>query len=84
MDIEGLGESLVDQLVEKGLVSDFADLYSLTAEDLESLERMGKKSAANVMAQLERSKTNELWRVLHGIGIRHVGERARVHGASLC
>ena len=76
MDIEGLGESLVDQLVEKGLVSDFADLYSLTAEDLESLERMGKKSAANVMAQLERSKTNELWRVLHGIGIRHVGERA--------
>ena len=76
MDIEGLGESLVDQLVEKGLVSDFADLYSLTAEDLEGLERMGKKSAANVMAQLDRSKSNELWRVLHGIGIRHVGERA--------
>ena len=76
MDIEGLGESLVDQLVEKGLVSDFADLYSLTAEALERLERMGTKSAANVMAQLDRSKTNELWRVLHGIGIRHVGERA--------
>lgn len=76
MDIEGLGESLVDQLVEKGLVSDFADLYSLTAEALEGLERMGKKSAANVMAQLERSKSHELWRVLHGIGIRHVGERA--------
>ncbi len=76
MDIEGLGESLVDQLVEKGLVSDFADLYSLTAEALERLERMGTKSAANVMAQLDRSKTNELWRVLYGIGIRHVGERA--------
>ena len=76
MDIEGLGESLVDQLVEKGLVGDFADLYSLTAEALGGLERMGAKSAANVMAQLERSKTNELWRVLHGIGIRHVGERA--------
>ena len=76
MDIEGLGESLVDQLVEKGLVSDFADLYSLTADALEGLERMGKKSAANVMDQLERSKGNELWRVIHGIGIRHVGERA--------
>ena len=76
MDIEGLGESLVDQLVERGLVSDFSDLYTLTAETLEGLERMGKKSAANVMAQLERSKQNELWRVLFGIGIRHVGERA--------
>ena len=76
MDIEGLGESLVDQLVEKGLVHDFADLYSLAPEALEGLERMGKKSAANVMAQLELSKNNELWRVLHGIGIRHVGERA--------
>ena len=76
MDIEGLGESLVNQLVERGLVSDFADLYTLTAETLESLDRMGKKSAANVMAQLERSKGNELWRVLFGVGIRHVGERA--------
>jgi len=76
MDIEGLGESLVDQLVAKELVADFADLYSLTAEALEGLDRMGAKSAANVMAQLERSKTNELWRVLHGIGIRHVGEQA--------
>ncbi len=76
MDIEGLGESLVDQLVERGLVSDFADLYALTAETLESLDRMGTKSAANVMAQLERSKKNDLSRVLFGVGIRHVGERA--------
>ena len=76
MDIEGLGESLVNQLVERGLVSDFADLYALTAETLESLDRMGEKSAANVLAQLERSKGNELWRVLFGVGIRHVGERA--------
>ena len=76
MDIEGLGESLVNQLVERGLVNDFADLYALTAETLESLDRMGTKSAANVMAQLERSKGNELWRVLFGVGIRHVGERA--------
>ncbi len=76
MDIEGLGESLVDQLVERGLVSDFADLYALTTETLESLDRMGTKSAANVMAQLERSKKNDLSRVLFGVGIRHVGDRA--------
>ena len=76
MDIEGLGESLVDQLVERGLVDDFADLYALTAETLEGLDRMGKKSAANVLAELERSKDNELWRVLFGVGVRHVGQRA--------
>ena len=76
MNIEGMGESLVDQLVEKGLVTDFADLYSLTAQTLESLERMGERSAANVMAELDRSKANELWRLILGVGIRHVGERA--------
>ncbi len=76
MNIEGMGESLVDQLVEEGLVSDFADLYSLTTETLESLERMGEKSAANVMAELERSKSNRLWRLIFGVGIRHVGEHA--------
>ena len=76
MDIEGLGESLVDQLVERGLVSDMADLYGLTAPTLEALDRMGEKSAANLVAQIERSKGNELWRVVFGIGIRHVGARA--------
>ncbi len=76
MNIEGMGESLIDQLIEKGLVIDCADLYSLTAETLEGLERMGKKSAANVMGQLERSKVNELWRLLFGVGIRHVGVSA--------
>lgn len=75
MNIEGLGESLVDQLVERGLVDDPADLYSLTGDALESLERMGKKSTANLLAQIERSKQNELWRLIYGIGIRHVGER---------
>jgi DNA ligase (NAD+) len=74
MDIEGLGESLIDQLVARGLVSDYADLYALTADTLAGLDRMGKKSAANLMAQIDRSRTVELWRVLHGIGIRHVGE----------
>ena len=76
MDIEGLGESLVDQLAERGLVNDMADLYALTEPTLEALDRMGKKSAANLVAQIERSKENELWRVLFGIGIRHVGARA--------
>ena len=76
MNIEGLGEALVDQLVDRALVADFADLYGLEASVLAGLERMGEKSAANVLAEIERSKTNELWRVLFGLGIRHVGERA--------
>lgn len=73
MRIEGMGEVLADQLVSSGLVEDFADLYRLDAPRLETLDRMGKKSAAKVLAQLERSKTNELWRLLFGLGIRHVG-----------
>jgi DNA ligase (NAD+) len=76
MNIEGLGESLVAQVVDAGLVRDYADLYSLTAEQLESLERMGKKSAAKVIAQIDRSRGNEFWRLIYGLGIRHVGERA--------
>lgn len=75
MNIEGLGESLIDQLVEQGLVKDVADLYALTAVTLENLERMGKKSSAKLLEQIERSKANELWRLLNGLGIRHVGER---------
>jgi DNA ligase (NAD+) len=75
MDIEGLGESLIDQLVEKAIVHGAADLYHLTAETLEGLERMGKKSSAKLMKQIEDSKTREVWRLLNGLGIRHVGER---------
>ena len=75
MNIEGLGESLIDRLVERGVIDDPADLYDLTAPTLEALDRMGKKSAANLLAQIERSKRNELWRLIFGIGIRHVGER---------
>ncbi len=74
MNIEGLGESLVDQLVSAGLVRDYADLYALTVEPLAALERMGTKSAAKLVAEIDRSRSAELWRVLHGIGIRHVGE----------
>ncbi|MEO8482315.1 MAG: NAD-dependent DNA ligase LigA [Acidobacteriota bacterium] len=74
MNIEGLGDSLVDQLVTSGLVHDYADLYALTTDQLAALERMGKKSAANLITEIDRSRANELWRLLHGIGIRHVGE----------
>jgi DNA ligase (NAD+) len=74
MDIEGLGEKLVDQLVERGLVHDVADLYGLDEATLAGLERMGAKSAANVRAQLERSKQTTLPRLLVALGIRQVGE----------
>lgn len=74
MDIEGLGDKLVDQLVEKGLVKNVADLYLLTHEQLAGLERMGEKSAQNLLAAIERSKEVELARFLYALGIRHVGE----------
>jgi DNA ligase (NAD+) len=76
MDIEGLGEALVAQLVDKGLVKDFAGLYLLAQKDLAALERMGEKSASNLCVQIERSKKRELSRLLFGLGIRHVGENA--------
>lgn len=76
MNIEGLGESLIAQVISAGLVHDYADVYALTTEQLEALERMGKKSAAKVMAQIDKSRQNELWRLIYGLGIRHVGERA--------
>jgi DNA ligase (NAD+) len=75
MKIEGLGEALVDQLVDKGLVKDPADLYLLSLETLMQLERMGKKSSQNLLAQIDESKRNDLSRVIFGLGIRHVGER---------
>jgi DNA ligase (NAD+) len=74
MDIEGVGEKLVDQLVERGLVHDVADLYSLSQEQLAGLERMAAKSAQNVLDALERSKNSTLPRFLTALGIRHVGE----------
>jgi DNA ligase (NAD+) len=74
MNIEGLGESLVDQLVTAGLVTTYADLYRLEADQVAALERMGPVSAANLIKEIDKSRTAELWRLLHGIGIRHVGE----------
>jgi DNA ligase (NAD+) len=75
MNIEGLGESLVARLIADGLVASYADVYRLTAERLAKVERMGKKSANNLIEQIERSKHRELWRLIYGLGIRHVGER---------
>ncbi len=74
MDIEGLGDKLIDQLVELGLVKDIADLYSLKKEELAELERMAEKSAENLLNALGRSKDATLPRVLTALGIRHVGE----------
>ena len=74
LDIEGLGEKLVDQLVDRGLVRDLGGLYALDADTLAGLERMGKKSAANLVAQIERSKQTTLPRLLVGLGVRQVGE----------
>lgn len=73
MDIEGGGEVLVRQLVESGLVRDVADLYSLNQSQVGALERMGDKSAANFIAGIEASKKQDLWRVIFGLGIMHVG-----------
>ncbi|MHC4134275.1 MAG: NAD-dependent DNA ligase LigA [Planctomycetota bacterium] len=75
MDIEGLGEKLVAQLVRTGMVRDVADLYALTADELSGLERMAEKSAKNLVDALEKSKRRPLDRFLNGLGIRHIGGR---------
>lgn len=75
MDIEGLGDVLVEKLVDLGFVKDAADLYFLDVETIANLERMAEKSATNLMTQIEASKTRGLQRLLYGIDIRHVGER---------
>lgn len=89
MNIEGLGESLIAQLIEHRLVGDYADVYALSAEQIANLtststrgdgkaitRRFGEKNAAKVIEQIGRSRTNELWRLIYGLGIRHIGERA--------
>ena len=89
MNIEGLGESLIAQLIAAELVRNYADIYALTADQLAALtstsmrsdgkeivRRFGDKNAAKVVEQAERSRSNELWRLIYGLGIRHIGERA--------
>lgn len=75
MDIEGLGEALVDQLLARDLARDIADLYTLDQETVAGLERMGSKSAGNLLNEIESSKTHPLHRLLFGLGVRYVGER---------
>ncbi|HMD70215.1 MAG TPA: helix-hairpin-helix domain-containing protein, partial [Bryobacteraceae bacterium] len=78
MNIDGLGEALVDQLVDRGMVRGLADLYSLTIDQLAELERMGPKSAANLIVNIEKSRMSPLPRVIAALGIRFVGERTAV------
>jgi DNA ligase (NAD+) len=78
MDIEHLGIALIEQLIEAGLVKTFADVYRLKKDDLLALERMGEKSAQNVLDAIEGSKTRPLWRFLAALGIRHVGGQSAV------
>ena len=75
MNIEGLGEALVDQLLAKKLVRTVPDIYALKYEDLSSLERMGPKSSQNLIEEIEKSKANDIARLIFALGIRHVGER---------
>ena len=75
MDIDGLGDKIVDQLVDKGLVKDVADLYALKEEEVAGLERMAEKSAQNLLAEIEGSKKNSLARLIYALGMRFVGER---------
>jgi DNA ligase (NAD+) len=74
MDIEGLGDKLVEQLVDAGLVHTPADLFRLKADTLAGLERMGQKSAENLVAALARARSTQLARFIYALGIRHVGE----------
>ena len=76
MDIDGCGPAVLQQLVESGLVRTAADLYALEAEQVAKLERMGKKSAENLIGAIEKSRSNDLSRLIYGLGIRQVGEKA--------
>jgi DNA ligase (NAD+) len=75
MRIEGLGYALAEQLIARKMIRDVADLYGLKLDGLSSLERMAAKSASNVLSQIEASKSRDLWHLIYGLGVRHVGER---------
>lgn len=76
MDIEGLGENIVEQLIENGLIQNIADIYSLKLEDIASLKKNGKKFAQNLIDAIEKSKSNELYKLITALGIRHVGTKS--------
>jgi len=76
MDIDGLGPAVITQLIDTGLIKSVADLYKLRAVDISSIERMGEKSALNLIDAIEKSKDNELYRLVFALGIRHIGLKA--------
>ena len=76
MDIDGLGPALLEQLLNAGLIKSFIDLYRLEAEPLAALDRMGNKSADNIIKAIEKSKSAEIYRLVYALGIRHIGEKA--------
>ena len=76
MDIDGLGPAVLELLVREGRIQHAYDLYTLSSEDIANLDRMGEKSAENLLSALEKSKKNDLHRVIYGLGIRHIGEKA--------
>ena len=76
MDIDGCGPAVVQQLIDSGMIANAADLYRIQADEVAKLDRMGKKSAENLLAAIERSKSNDLSRLIYGLGIRQVGEKA--------
>ncbi len=87
MDIEGLGEAILEVFNEKGMIRDIADIYCLKAEDISALEGLGEKSAVNILTAVENSKRNDLSRLIFALGINHIGEKAAkllsVHFGSL-
>ncbi|MFA5256138.1 MAG: NAD-dependent DNA ligase LigA [Candidatus Omnitrophota bacterium] len=76
MDIEGMGTAITDQLVDKGLIKDYADIYYLKMDDIKNLERCAEKSAVNLLNAIEKSKSRDLNRLIYALGIRHVGEHS--------
>jgi DNA ligase (NAD+) len=78
MDIEGAGYAVVVQLVDRGLVTEPADLYRLSVEAIEGLDRFARKSAENLFGAIEKSRVRPLWRILNALGIRHVGEQTAI------
>jgi len=85
MDIEGMGAAITDQLVDRGLIKDYADIYYLKMDDIKKLDRMAEKSAANLLNAIEKSKSNGLNRLIYALGIRHVGEHsARILADHFC
>ncbi len=75
MDIDGLGESIVEQMLDRKMIADAADLYYINAEDIAKMDKMGEKSANNLLSALNNSKKNPLHRVINALGIRHIGEK---------